>query len=200
MARGDLHGTQISGFFNYAKTVNGVQIGVINVANKIERGCAIGVLNFIKEGRHRIELAHNDLTTYNLNYKSGTDQFYSVVSAGISPGKDLWSYGLGVGTEIKLNESLYTDLELSTHNIQSTDHYIKGQTHDARFNVSMGYQLNDFLGINFGPVLHYYIFDPNNTEDAQFANRFGQNPMYSNQKGNQLHKLWVGYHVALTIL
>ena len=196
----DIDGVQIAGFFNYAKTVKGAQIGAVNVANKIESGFAFGILNFIKEGRHRIELDHNDLTTYNFNYKSGTDEFYSVVSTGINPGKDLWSFGWGLGTEIKINESLYTDLELSTHNIQSTDHFIKGHSNDYRFNVSLGYQVNNFMGINFGPVVHYHIFNPNNPEDALFANRFGQSPLFSNQKGSQLHKLWVGYRIALTVL
>lgn len=196
----DLNGVQISGFFNFAKTVNGAQIAAVNVANSVESGFVFGVVNFIKEGLHRIELEHNDLTDFNLNYKSGTKHFYSTVSAGIDPKNELWSYGWGLGTEIGIGESFYTDLELSVHNIQSTDRFIKGHSNDYRFNVSLGYQLNDLLGINLGPVLHYYFFDPNNPEDAPFPNRFGLDPIFSNQRGNQLNKLWIGYRVALTLL
>ena len=199
-ASGKVKGIQAAGILNYAREVNGVQIGVINIANKIENGFALGLLNFIKEGFHRLEVDHNDLTDINITYKSGISKFYTTVSAGIVPSKNIWSYGLGLGTEIPIKEKFYTDVEISLHNLQSTKRHIAGLSNDYRLNWSMGYLLLPKVSLNAGPVLHFYHFNPENPEDASFSEGFGKTSLFERSRGNGLHKVWVGYRVAITFL
>lgn len=199
-ANGEVKGVQVAGIFNYAREVRGVQIGLINIANKTENGFALGLLNFIKDGFHRVEADHNDLTDINISYKSGISKFYTSVSAGIAPSKNIWSYGLGLGTEVPIKEKFYTDVEISLHNLQSTGSHIAGISNDYRLNWSVGYLLLPELSLNAGPVLHFYHFNPENPEDASFSDRFGKTSLFERSRGNGLHKIWVGYRVAFTFL
>lgn len=110
---GKMKGVQASGFFNYARELQGVQIGVINICDT-SSGYSIGVINFVRKGIHKLSLSTNELTPYNVAYKSGNSKLYSVLTFGADfrKGNKIYAYGYGLGKEIPLNKRFSLDLEL----------------------------------------------------------------------------------------
>jgi hypothetical protein len=193
---GEVDGLQLSGAVNYTNLLNGVQLGVVNIAKKVDKGIMIGVINVAFEnGIFRFELEHNDLTHYNVNLKTGTKLFHTVFSAGIKPTSDqkLWSYGMGFGSQFINKEKMYFGLDATSNTIQPLSGYRDGLTMDNRLNISYGINLAEHLSINFGPVIHYYIFDYNKPERISFYDSIGLKPFF--KKSNQ--KAWVGYHIGI---
>ena len=48
----------------------------------MESGATIGLLNIVKTGLHKFQIDHQDVTDVNLSFRSGTQHFYSVLTAG----------------------------------------------------------------------------------------------------------------------
>ncbi len=176
-----MRGFQASGTINYAGELNGVQLGVINIAKKVDKGVMIGLLNFAGNGLLRLEAEHNDLTQYNLTFKSGTKAFYSIFSSGISPQAptQLWSYGLGFGSQLVTREKIYFGLEATSNTIQPLEKYIDGMTMDNRVKLLFGFNFLDHLSISAGPIAHYYLYARKATENFAFYESIGYKPLIS---------------------
>ncbi len=198
IAGADLDGVQISGFFNRARVVRGVQIGIVNVAQNVEKGAAIGVFNFVRDGLHKFQVEANDVTPFNLSFRGGTKSFYTLLSAGAKPGAEgLWSAGMGIGTELTLaKEKLYVDLEAASYMLQPLERFINGTSNDYRFSVNLGYHLGSWASVNAGPALHWYHYS---SEDGlnDFPNRFGANSFSEVEGPASFRKMWVGYQAAV---
>jgi hypothetical protein len=128
---GTHQGMQLAGSFNFANTLHGTQISPFNVANKVERGLQLGIVNFAdssgsvpvglfsfvrQNGYRRLELSANKLLYVNATFKTGVRKFYNVFTAGFTPNDSLnnwlWSYGYGVGTALNLNRRQTAQLNL----------------------------------------------------------------------------------------
>jgi hypothetical protein len=128
---GTHQGMQLAGSFNFANTLHGTQISPFNVANKVERGLQLGIVNFAdssgsvpvglfsfvrQNGYRRLELSANELLYVNATFKTGVRKFYNVFTAGFTPNDSLnnwlWSYGYGVGTALNLNRRQTAQLNL----------------------------------------------------------------------------------------
>ena len=164
ITKGDVDGLQISGFLNVAKRVKGVQIGIINIADTIENGVAIGVLNFVKNGYFGIELSANESLYANASLKMGTRMFYNIFTVGFTPLKNdfILGFGYGVGTETKLNDKWHTNTELIAYHINETNSS-KGDVFSddtnllSKLNVNFGYTLKGNKEIFFGPSLNVLV-------------------------------------------
>lgn len=193
---GLVDGIQLSGAVNYTKELKGVQLGVVNIAKKVDNGVMIGIINVAFEGGiFRFELEHNDLTDYNLNLKTGTKLLYTIFSAGISPkaSEKLWSYGMGFGSQLFENEKMYFNIEATSNTILPFSGYLDGLTMDNRLSLSYGIKFIEHLSVNFGPVIHYYLHENDRPEKDAFYDSIGFKPFA--KKSNQ--KAWVGYHMNI---
>ncbi len=195
---GTLSGVQLSGFINRTGTLKGMQIGIINLAREVESGFSIGLINLFKDELHQLEASTNDITPYNMSFKSGLNGFYSVISAGIDPhAGQLWSYGLGFGSQWPLHKFLIASTELSLNTLQPLDRaYMDGFNSDIRWGIRMGGRLTEKISIHGGPVFHYYFFGRHG-QNPQFSDRFGTNTLYHHIRGNALTKTWIGYEAAI---
>ncbi|HCX20779.1 MAG: hypothetical protein CMB80_07010 [Flammeovirgaceae bacterium] len=195
---GTFQGVQASGLLNYTKTLKGLQIGVFNLADSIASGAMIGVLNLSKNGIHHFELSTNDVTPYNLSFRSGIYKFYTVLHAGINPhSANLWDYGMGFGSYHTIKNKASIDFEGTTHTLQPLDRTIDGFNMDLRFKIRFGYRFTKYLEVIGGPILHYYWLDVQNAEDELFADRFGKNAFSSSHFGDVLSKSWIGFELAV---
>ncbi|MEP2025103.1 MAG: hypothetical protein ABJH98_02260 [Reichenbachiella sp.] len=196
----DVDGAQVAGFLNIAKKLKGVQIGVLNIADTVERGVPIGLFSFVKSGLHQFGMEHNDFMPYNASFRSGLHKFYSVLSAGVDPSKDnLWTYGLGFGTQLDLRKKWYGNIELTAHSIQNPE---RDQEDDElnllnRLNLNIGYQIGKHLSINAGPTLNLYltkVYDP----AADTYGDLDHSGFYQSSSEDGLHlSAWVGYAVSV---
>ncbi len=195
----EYRGVQISGGLNYTKQLKGLQIGVVNVADSVAGGAMLGIVNWAKNGFHVLEFSSNDISPYNLSFKSGVESFYTILRAGINPHKDqLWDYGMGIGTLFNLKQKAFIDLETTYHAIQPLDKkFIDGVNFETRLQVRFGYRLLKNAELIGGPIIHFLFFKPDNAEDLTFSNRFGNNAFSSTQTSSFNRKWWLGYDVAL---
>lgn len=125
--------TQISALGNYSHGKAGSQLGVINIAGKVERsqwglinfadtvgGATVGMLNLVRHGYNRFELAGSESLWTSAALKLGSRSFYNVFYSGWRWGENadthIWGLGYGIGTNMRLGRRIDLNLEaLSIH-------------------------------------------------------------------------------------
>lgn len=194
---GEVTGLQLSPLFNYSKTLNGVQIGLVNVSSAYKKGVAIGLLNFVKGGMSRFEISHDDVVAVNGSYRSGTPVLYSILTAGIDPDKERWTYGAGFGTQFNFKGNLFGNVEATISSLESLEKRVKGVYLLNRLNLNVGYNFLGNLAIVGGPVLNIYLSNPEEDVADPFAKIVPGKTLFSDQDGKWTINSWVGYRVAV---
>ena len=154
---GNLTGLQV-GLLNKAKKVNGLQLGLFNYADEFERGVPFGLINIVKNGYHAFDLSTNEAIFANVSLKSGVDALYMIYKVGYSTnGPDpYYSYGLGIGSMLALNERFKISLDVSANQL------IK-QPFEAQFDMlnradlNLRYNFNEHIGVFAGPSFNVYL-------------------------------------------
>lgn len=195
----DLKGTQMS-LVNRAKVVNGFQLGLINIAEDYEKGVPLGLFSFVKNGYHSIEFAGGESLYGNINFKLGVDRLYTIYKAGytINQGTSYMSYGLGLGTKVKITEKF--DLAFDA----STSHIVR-QTFSprldllSRLDMSFRFNLGEHLTLFAGPSFNIYgsEHDPD-TESSALPVPYS---IYTSEwwNGQGETYLWVGLNGGVAI-
>lgn len=199
VASQEVDGMQMAGFVNVTKKLKGVQIGILNIADTVVSGVPIGLLSFVRSGLHQFGLEHNEFMPYHAVFRSGIHKFYSVISAGIDPSKNnLWSYGLGFGTQFEVKKKWYGNVELVAHTLinPERDSFEDDLNLLNRLNLNVGYQIGKHLSLNAGPTLNLYltkVYDP-------ISDTYGDLDQFGFYKStsDDLHiSAWVGYAVSV---
>lgn len=192
--RSHFKGIQLSSFWNQTDTLSGLQVGIINVAKKVESGVPIGFVNWIQDELHHVEVSYNDLTPVNVSFRSGLYRFYTLLQAGISPGKEIWSYGLGLGSQLPVKNRMQMAIEFSEHVIQPLGQpYLTGYSADTRLHWRLSYQVSDHFTIQGGPVFHFYHYNPDAEDDTSFTEQIGSHPWFERSSAIRISKGWLGY-------
>lgn len=179
-------GVQVSGLVNFTDTLRGFQVSVINFGGQVEgRGAMLGIVNLSKNGLVVAEVGSDDVTPFHVSFKSGTHRLYTILNAGIRPADDLWSYGMGVGTQFALSPKVSTGVELTSHVLNSS-----GTAQDYRVFVPFGYSFTRRIGLYGGPVAHFFV------EDATDGSAIRQK-IKPGTSGPNL--FWLGYQVHLRL-
>ncbi len=105
-------GAQLACLFNYAKKLEGFQLGIINIADS-SFGYSMGLIN-ISKNYHVFSVFADEIALINLSYKSGNRKFYNLLAAGYNFINDrkLFSFGFGIGSEINIKPSFFISPEL----------------------------------------------------------------------------------------
>lgn len=108
-----VNGIQV-GVYNVAKKVKGVQLGLVNYTEDID-GMSFGLVTIVKNGIIRMELATNNDEGKSLTMKYGTRYTYSMLSIGVHKIEDSSNdyrnnFGLGLGARLDL-EPFYVNFE-----------------------------------------------------------------------------------------
>jgi hypothetical protein len=108
-------GLQAAGILNYTKHLKGLQLGLINIADTSD-GYSIGLITIVRKGYHKITLSTNEVLNTNLAIKTGNAKLYNILLVGVNAGNDekSFSYGYGIGHEIKAGKWLTVNPELTT--------------------------------------------------------------------------------------
>ncbi|MEP5610715.1 MAG: hypothetical protein ABJP45_00625 [Cyclobacteriaceae bacterium] len=192
---GTLEGLQWAGFINVAKKVKGVQFGVVNIADSVDSGVQFGLVNVSKNGFISPGMETDDVVPYRLVFRSGREQFYTVLTAGAKE-SEYWSYGAGFGSRLYLSErrNLFVNPELRYHQINKGKSV--AENHLVKLNVNFGYQLFKHLYITSGPTVNFYTtnrLDRNGRPLIDIAN----NPSHDSQSGRRSYQVWVGYSIGI---
>lgn len=166
ISMGNVKGIQISGLLNFARRVDGVQIGVFNYCDTIS-GVPVGFLSFVAKGYHPLELSTNGLNMLDLSWRTGVRSFYTFLSAGIrtqpADAKYPWQYGFGIGTSPRLAGLLWLNVELSSHHL-SAGKFAEQLSLDNRFALLADIRITKHLSLFGGPVAHGYLDHTNRTD------------------------------------
>jgi len=193
-----IDGFQLAGFVNHAKTVNGIQLSVVNIADSVASGATIGLFNFVRKGLHQLSISHNDVTDVNLEFRGGTNAFYSILSSGIQLKENyIWSYGLGFGRQFKVSKKLFSNIELSSHALSSKVSSLDKLNLLNKLNFNFGYQIASHLSFNMGPVLNIYFSDAFNTDTQKYGYDIVRKPIYSKEYNSSGLSIWLGYSASI---
>ncbi|MFA6484079.1 MAG: hypothetical protein WCW62_15980 [Bacteroidales bacterium] len=145
-------GVQVAGFFNYAKKLRGVQVGVVNVADTVERGIPIGFLSFVRNGYKVIQVGGNETLFGEVSFKTGVRQFYNILSVGASAraGSVKWGYGYGIGTLIAVGQRMDLSIEAVSYQINEDAWYTYRMNMLNRLNLALSYNITRNIGVYAG--------------------------------------------------
>jgi hypothetical protein len=152
-------GAQIAGILNYTKRLNGFQLGMINVADTLEKGTPLGFISFVHHGYHRVELEGNELFFANFSFKTGVPHLYNVFSVGYRPKGDKQNWGVtyGLGTYFPLNNKLSMNFDLTATHINEGESWTDVLNMVNRLKWNVGFRIHEYLelygGISFNVAL-----------------------------------------------
>jgi hypothetical protein len=158
ISRKKLTGLQAAGILNYTKHLKGLQIGLINIADTSE-GFSLGLINIVRKGYHKISIYSNEVMNANLAVKTGNAKLYSILLAGVNAGGDdkCFSYGLGIGHEMKLGNSFTLNPELTTQYMYLGNWHYQNQL--SRLQVLAHVKLGKNIALFGGPAYSVYYSD-----------------------------------------
>lgn len=150
-----LSGVQIAGIVNSAGHLSGLQVGLVNFAESSD-GVSIGLLNFIKNGKLDIQAYTSEVFPTALAFKTGTSRFYtSLVLAGNFINDPVrYSFGLYLGTEVKINDRWTTMLEVG-QNFMASGKW-DNSTSFLRFQPELHFLISPRISVFAGPSLSAY--------------------------------------------
>ncbi|MCK8493915.1 STN domain-containing protein [Spirosoma sp. RP8] len=198
-ARNDVRGWQISGLLNRARTVTrGHQIGLINLADSVEK-VPIGLFSHVRKGGYRrIEVATDEVNLLNIAYRTGVRRFYNIFTAGTSferIGSPTVSAGYGLGTAFTLSRRTMMSLEATAHHLFYNRGYYENNQ-QIRLGTLIETRFSKHLSLAFGPSVNWYF-----SEDE--ASRPVTQPtlsLFDNRVsafGSTYHWGWIGFQAGL---
>lgn len=197
----EVSGVQVSGLVNHAKIVNGLQIGVINIADSCN-GIPIGVINLVKNGYHKLEISGDEMFYANVAFHSGVQKLHSIVVAGMQPSNFnsvLWTYGVGLGSAISLNDKSALDIDAIFQHVMKEDHV--GNNYLYKFAVGIDRQLWNKTSLYLGVTYNFLVTD---TRYSQYADKYSSIAPYhftDHTFGNGFNlKTWLGFKLGLRFL
>ncbi|MDH5399759.1 MAG: hypothetical protein OEX02_16525 [Cyclobacteriaceae bacterium] len=161
VAPGEMTGVQ-AGLINIGRNVHGFQLGLINIADSIDGGVPIGLLSFVRNGYHALELEANETFYLNASFKTGTEKFYNIFTAGVVTRDDVpyWAFGLGLGTIVPLSEKMNIDVDVISRHIYE-ERYWKRDTYGVNLintlRLTASYGIGERLKVFGGPQLNVAV-------------------------------------------
>lgn len=149
-----MNGIQLAAVVNKSKSMSGLQIGLINIADT-NQGLSIGLLNLSRTGYHKIATSVTETGTLLLAFKSGNSKLYSIVTGGLRPvfHEKLFAFGYGMGSDLKLGKKgFYFNPEL-IHLYYYNGNWAR-QNLSGRLQLHIKYAASDRFRLYTGPALN----------------------------------------------
>jgi hypothetical protein len=214
---GNFDGVQASGFLNYTgETLKGMQVGVINIADKVNKGVQIGVFNFAEQsnsipiglasfvrkgGYRRLELSNDEVNLANITFKTGVKRFYNIFTAGYSfneINKPLFSFGYGLGTAWRLNRTFWLNFDVVNSHLQN-DVYTWELNQLIHGSLGLELHLSPRIALFVAPTISFHATQESEINLGQFSKfKFYEHEgRYFGERANL--SSWVGYQAGLRI-
>jgi hypothetical protein len=215
---GSQNGLQISGIYNaghqkvrgmqiatlnYAKELDGVQIGLVNVTGS-PSGYSFGLLNFKKGGYQKFSVTRNEISDINFAVKTGDNKLYTILMAGRSERTNeekLTSFGFGLGKNIPSGNRLAYNPEISIQYLYlgNWDRY----NFVYKFDSPLTFRIVKGVALSAGPSFNLYSSERRDKNSPDINNStFVQNrtKRYNviKDNGNAITG-WVGWSFGITL-
>lgn len=170
----DLEGSQISGGLNFtAKEVKGSQVGLFNFGGKVKgfqlglfnyadsmSGVPVGLISFVRSGYHTLEVSSNEVLPFNLAFRSGKREFYTMLFVGMRPeiNRDVvWAFGYGVGSSPRITDRFFLNIEASSEQLNQGNVLALNLINRLYFGAE--FQVAKKFAIFAGPTLNFRVYD-----------------------------------------
>jgi hypothetical protein len=197
-------GVQVSGIFNKAKTMNGWQIGLLNVSDTIT-GIPIGIFSFVKKnGYKHLEIYKDEIFDANIRFTTGVRKFHTFIFAGVQPqitndATKFYTFGYGIGSAFDLSKKLLLDIDLSSQNIAQKK-WSDLTNSNLKLYSGIGYKIYKSISVAGGVSLNAYFMDKSLLENTAFANiRNNYIYKYDSNTSDLAIRGWLGYKVGLMV-
>ncbi|MBK6953450.1 MAG: hypothetical protein IPH24_15815 [Crocinitomicaceae bacterium] len=195
ISHGKTSGAQV-GFINYAKHMNGLQLGFLNVAGESENVIPIGFLSIVKNGYHALEISAGESIYGNVALKLGAEKFYNSFRFGLGSykGDSFLSYGYGIGTLISFNEKNKMALDISANTI--VDNFWNNWDLDLLSRIELTYQRNlgEYFTVFGGPAFNVYVTEAFN--DGEYGSINVPYTLYTEDWSSGNVSMWVGFQAG----
>lgn len=190
----DVSGVQVSSIINKARKVNGLQFGLVNIADTIENGVQVGLFNFVKNGYRALEFTKDETYYCNFMYKTGGKKLYSILDAGI--GKDKVGVGYGVGFIQPIYKRLSVNIDAICSALLATNASDTYQGNIMNFRLGLNYRLEKHLTLTGG--LSFNNYDPNKENErsgsaGKISFTGNSSSMISQAFQNNKKAMWFGW-------
>ncbi|RYD59389.1 MAG: hypothetical protein EOP56_00560 [Sphingobacteriales bacterium] len=191
----EMNGVQIAGLFNYARKLDGVQIGIINIADT-SSGYSIGILNLVRKGYHKLSYSINELTRYNATFKAGNKKLYSILLGGWNGdgANKVVTWGYGMGTEVSLTKHLSINPELTAQYLFLGEWNVNNL---MKLQADLTYHITPYLAIYAGPSISLYVAESTIAAEG-FRTQIPGNGVRSLYR-DETTASWIGGHVGISI-
>ncbi|WP_160713979.1 carboxypeptidase-like regulatory domain-containing protein [Chitinophaga solisilvae] len=197
ISKSTVKGVQLSTIFNYARRLDGVQVGLVNIADTTT-GYSIGLINFVKKGYHKVSVFSTETLNLNVAWKSGRKELYSILLAGMNAGTEkAYQIGYGIGKEIPFNRNFFLAAEITGASLYIGDK--DGiNTQMMRMQPMLNLRLGKSVSIFAGPSFVMHFFDKIEPKEG-FKTNIPGNSYPSFNMGEHV-KGWLGWQAGITIL
>jgi hypothetical protein len=204
---GDLRGVQLSGVLNWADTVEGVQLGVVNVATELKRGVQLGLVNYTDySGGFRLGLFNVSQSTvirgaawsgetdpFEVGLKIQDGSFYTLLTSGTGSFDDEgpWTFGGGFGGQIRL-DPFFIDIDATVRSVHHSRKLEAATLLPIRLRIMGGWRIIDRFAI-FAGLTTTLAVDFGAEKDVDFYA-----PRWAPRLSDEL-ALWPGFVAGIEI-
>jgi hypothetical protein len=198
----NVDGLQIAGVVNMADTIRGLQIGLINIANKFDKGFALGLVNYVKNGYTKFEIARDDIGTYTLGYRSGWAPLHIFYFGGVNIDDRNHRFvqsGAGLGSSIPMNKKWNLEFDATTRNTNNLDD-LRDWSFNMTNKVLLGISWQPFqrFGIKTGLTINHFWYNPAGSINTHLAGSV-KNAVYTREGSGRNHTMWLGWQVGILL-
>ena len=169
--------------------------GIVNIADSSDY--PIGLLNFIKNGYHKVTLSTNDLINTNIALKTGNAALYTILLGGINfaDTAKIETFGLGLGHDFIFSKRFSIATELTAQQL----HLGNWDRANVLTKFQLNFQVQLFKGVAVyaAPTYNYYI---SNAPVGSSAKNYKQSITPSRHQTINGYKGWLGYSAGITIM
>lgn len=201
VSNGHINGAQIAGILNYAKTINGGQIGLINVSDSIN-GVPVGFFSYSRTGYHKLELYNSEVFLINGAFHTGVRAFHNIFSFGVLPGNDpqlTWYAGYGFGSAMKMGRKANLVFNVTGQHIS------KGEICQKLNMLGVGFLGAEFsiankFAIVAGPTLNAWMTKTNYNYPETIGDYIPETIFDQTSTTENLNtKMWIGWKIGVRL-
>jgi len=198
----NIKGVQISGLVNSCDTLQGLQIGIFNRANHVKKGLSIGLINYTKNGYHKLEFSRNELGTTSIGFRSGWAPLHMHYFGGANIDNKVFRFiqaGMGIASSIPLSNTFNFEVDANVRNTHGVEDFSSWDFNmHNQLMLGLSWQPFKKLGIRTGITLNHFWYN-HSTEINNYVASLIENPVHEIGGVSRNHKMWIGWHVGLLL-
>jgi len=197
-----MKGLQATGFVNVARSVEGVQLGILNIADSVKKSAQIGILSINRNGINRMEILASETFYGQARLKLGIPKFYNIFSidSRLDDQGFIWGLGYGFGSSFELSQKLDLSIDATSFLMSDGAFFTTDLNSLNRITSGVTWKLSDKLGLYAGGSLNVALSGIYDDDSEQFKSRIAPYSNYTEVVGNTQVKVYPGFNIGLSIL